>query len=176
MRFFKSNNKVKFKKLCNHPFFTSMNYWINIEINNLQIQNKLKKNVATVFLKLQFKLFVSNLKCFIEDENNCNNLSTVEQIIIDAINECDERAKNLGIPRIFVDKFRKWNHQHTEIAFNAVSSICESKIYSTDAEKMAAILDILLAVFKLTIVDIEKTIGELNGELEKALKGTIYDY
>jgi hypothetical protein len=87
----------------------------------------------------------------------------------------EEEALNKGVPSIFLDKFRKWHEIHTTITFDAIRSVCDSKFYDSEYERTAAVLDILLFSFRLTIVDAEKSINELNGQLEQVLKGTIFD-
>lgn len=167
----------KKRRLENHRFFSTMNYWINIEIDNLPITNKMKKNVVTKFLKIKFNVFLNNFKNFVNEVENGNYDSSrsVELILVDSIKEFEFEARRQQIPDLFIEKYRKWDNTHTQITYDAIKSIIESKYYTTMDEQVAAILDILLFSFRLTIVDAEKTINDLNGELEKFLHGTIFD-
>jgi len=166
---FKNNKR---KKLERHHFFTTISYWINIEIDNLPIKNECKKKVICLFLKIKYNIFSKNIKKIIASEStNCQDL---EDIIIASFNECEVKARSEGIPDIFINKFRIWDHDHTKILIDSVDSIIRSNFYSTFEEKVAAILDLMIFSFRLTLVDAEKTINELNGELEKALEGTIF--
>lgn len=165
-------NKNNRKKLEKHHFFTSISYWINIEINNLPIENLSKKKVICLFLKTKYNIFSKNIKRFINSTNN--NCEEIENILIKSFKECEDIARSEGIPDIFIDKFRVWDYEHTKILIDSIESIINSKFYSTFEEKIAAILDIMIFSFRLTLVDAEKTINELNGDLEKALEGTIF--
>lgn len=165
------NNKKR-KKLERHHFFTSISYWINIEINNLLIKNLCKKKVTCLFLKIKYNVFSKNIREFImKGSNNCQDL---EDIIINSFNECEVKARSEGIPDIFIDKFRVWDFEHTRVLVDSIESIINSNFYNSFEEKVAAILDIMIFSFRLTLVDAEKTINSLNGDLEKALEGTIF--
>jgi hypothetical protein len=166
---------MKRKSLEQHQFFTTMNYWINVEIDNIPVQNRLKRNVVRCFLKIQFTTFYDNFKKLINDSENFKVKNSFENIMIECIKQYEEEALNKGVPSIFLDKFRKWHEIHTTITFDAIRSVCDSKFYDSEYERTAAVLDILLFSFRLTIVDAEKSINELNGQLEQVLKGTIFD-
>ena len=165
----------KYRKLKKHQFFLLMHYWINVEIDNLPITNELKKRVVIKFLKIKFSIFEKNFLNFIANINTTDD-PDLEKIFLDSIMECEETAIHKYIPELFIEKFRQWHSSHISITFEAIRSINESTFYDSSYEKVAATLDILLFTFRLTIVDAEKTINELNGELEKVLKGTIFDY
>jgi hypothetical protein len=168
---FQRNNRL----LEQHQFFSTLRYWITVEIDNIPVQSRVKKNVISKFLKIKFSTFDKNFSEFIKDETNFQNATKLENLMLNCINIYEQEALQKGVPMLFLEKFRKWNEKHTEITFTSIRSICESKFYSSTYEKTAAVLDILLFSFRLTIVDAEKTINELNGELERILKGTIFD-
>jgi hypothetical protein len=173
--------KRPYKNLEQHPFFSTVNYWINIEIDNLNITNIAKRNVVRAFLKLKFTVFNDRLKEYIrnnvQDEEICTDGTLcIGNLVVDCLKEYEDKARTKGVPDIFIDKFRQWHDPHTDITFESIRSVCESKFYTTNVEKIAAVLDILLYSFRMTIIDAERTINQLNGELEAALKGTIYDF
>lgn len=166
--------KNKYKKLKKHQFFSLMRYWLNVEIDLLPITNPIKKRVVIKFLKIMFLTFEKNLINYITNMEKFDS-KVLEKLYLDSIVEYEEAAIHKFIPLVFVCKFREWHSTHVEIAFEAIRSIGESTFYDSSYEKAAATLDILLFVFRLTIVDAEKTINDLNGELELLLKGTVFD-
>lgn len=170
------NQKPQYTKLKEHQFFSLMAYWINMEIDNLPISHELKKKVVSKFLKIKFNVFQKNFLCYINSMDTSDSEALdLEKIFINSISEYEEEAIRKFIHPIFVSKFHQWNTSHTQVAFEAIKSITESTFYPTPYEKMAATLDILVFAFRLTIVDAEKTINGLNGELEQILKGTVFD-
>lgn len=171
MRFFFQ----KKKKLDKHQFFNSIEYWVNNDINNLPIINPLKKRVVCTFLRIKYLTFSKNLKEYINTVDIEEEIMDLETLIIDCLKEYEDKARNEGIPDIFINKFRVWNSPHTHILIDSVQSICTSKFYDSFEEKIVAVLDILTFSFRVTLIDAERTINDLNGELEKALKGTIFD-
>jgi len=169
------NRSSKYKRLKNHQFFILINYWINVEIDNIPVQNKIKKRVISKFLKIKFNIFEKNFLDYINTVDSNTNDVNIKKVFLDCISEYEEEAVRKYIPIIFIDKFREWHSCHIEIAFEALKSIGESCFYDSPYEKIAASLDILLFAFRLTIIDAEKTINDLNGELEQVLRGTVFD-
>lgn len=168
--------KRKVTELKNHQFFSTMNFWVSVQIDILPIQSRMKKNVISKFLKIKFEVFEKKVREYIttlECSDDC--VLNFETIMVDCLKEADELALQNSIPTIFLEKFKRWDEQHSGITFNSISDICNSKFYTSNYEKTNAILDILLFSFRLTIIDAEKTISEMNGDLERVLKGTIYD-
>lgn len=165
----------KKKKLDKHQFFNTIDYWVNIEINNLPIVNPLKKRVVCTFLKIKYSTFSKKIREFINNLTLEEENMDLETLIIDCLKEYEDNSRSAGIPDMFIDKFRIWNSSHTQILIDSVQSICASKFYDSFEEKIVAILDILTFSFRITLVDAERTINDLNGELEKTLRGTIFD-
>ena len=160
--------------LTEHVFFTNINKMMVYDINNLPITSTLKKRVVSCFLKILFtKIHTVTLDL-------CNNLNKeplgdISSLYINSIRDAEEEALKAGVPEIFIEKFRSWDSNHTDAIINSMSQIVCSKFHKDDYEKLKAVLDILNAVTQLQLLDIERTIDSLNGELEKSIKGTIFD-
>lgn len=171
---FLRKKQTKELALTEHIFFTNINKMLAYDINNLPITNVLKKRVVSCFLKILFtKLHSVTL-------NLCNNLDKeplkdISSLYVKAINDAENEAIREGVPEIFIEKFRSWDTKHIQAIINSMNQITSSRFHRTDYERMKAILDILNAITQLQLLDIEQTIDSLNGELERAIKGTKFD-
>ena len=62
-----------------------------------------------------------------------------------------------------------------DILTQSIVSSSQKGSYSTEFEQTSSILDMSLLFLHMEVDTIEHTINMMNGELEKILKGTIYD-
>jgi len=164
--------------LNEHIFFSNINYWVNIGIDKIPITNPIKKRVVSKFLKIKFLSYDKHLKDFIKKTVNTTkecDIVEIQNLLIEIVKDYEDEINKKGIPDIFIEKFKKIHENNLQIIFDAIGSICTSKFYESLYEKMAAILDILLFSFRVTFTDVEKTVNELNGEIESVLKGSIFD-
>lgn len=169
--------KLLFKKrhaLKKHSFFYTIEHYMEIELYNLPIENPIKKRVVVSFMKIQFKTFYD------EALNMANNLESIDlsdcqKKIFKCVSNAEDDAIKNGIPNVFIEKYRKWNSKNIDIMVDSVNQIVRSDFYPTKHNKMAAILDILQFSLRIMLVDAEDTINEMNGDLERALKGTVFD-
>lgn len=162
-------------KLQDHSFFTIIQKYIQIEIQNLPITNVLKKRVVTEFMIIQFTAIEQLASSLIEEKTKFDK-NKIEGRVLRTFTNIDNKALGKGVPSIFIEKYRGWNIRRIEMVIDVIRSIAESRFYMTDFDKLNAILDTLVLYVRLTIVDAESTIDELNGELERELKGTRFDY
>ena len=164
--------------LTEHTFFSNINYWVNIGIDKIPINNPIKKRVVSKFLKIKFLSYDKHLKEFIKKTltitKECD-IVEIQNLLINIVKDYEDEINKKGIPDIFIEKFKKLHENNLQIIFDAIGSICTSKFYDSLHEKMAAILDILLFSFRVTFTDVEQTINEINGEIESVLKGSIFD-
>lgn len=169
------NRLKKQPSLKQHSFFVAVEHYINIELANLPIENELKKRVVVAFMTTQLRTF-SDTAMELVDNVNVLSIDECEKTLIKCLSEAEDDALKKGIPSIFIEKYRKWNSENIKIMIDSVNQICSSKFYLTNYDKMLAILDVLKYSFRVMIIDAEQTINELNGDLERALKGTKYDF
>lgn len=169
--------KLLFKKkdpLKKHPFFYTIEHYMEIELYNLPIENPVKKRVVVSFMKIQFKSFYDEALTMV-NKLESTDLSDTQKKIFKCVADAEDDAVKNGIPYIFIEKFRKWNSKNIDIMVDYVNQITRSEFYPTKHNKMAAILDILQFSLRIMLVDAEDTINEMNGDLERALKGTVFD-
>jgi hypothetical protein len=160
------------KQILRHSFFSHMDYWITVAINNIPIENPLKKKYIKQFLSIKFKTFKDNSYKWIStnfDNEDCNADIIINTLLLDSIKECEDKCLKLGVPKIIVEKLTIWDHSKLHVINSAIQDICNSKFYTNSHDKKAAILDILQAAFHLIVIDSEKTLNILNGDVEAAL-------
>lgn len=165
-------------KLANHSFFTKMDYWINVFIPRIKVENKLKQEMIIKFLNIKFTVFKEGFRELVEnscdkskeEECSCSCVMRVNDIFYSLIKEYEEKARANGIPDMFIDKFAEWHANTVMITSTAINGILESNYYDNCHERMSAILEILIFGFHLTITDAMKTLNGLNGELEQVLR------
>ena len=78
--------------------------------------------------------------------------------------------KEYGIPEIVIIKFWEWNSKRHEYIASTLSDIDSSTVFKTVVEKQYAALNLYQTSSYFCIIDAEKTLKNLNGDLS----GTIY--
>lgn len=160
--------------LTRHTFFSTINRITSYIIYRLPIENKLKKRVVIFYLKLLFehieKLIegcITNLETF--------DIGELEKLYLKTLDEVEEEAIKSGVPNVFVEKFKEWDAVHVSILLDGINRVANSSFYATNYLKMSTALDQLTTLIIWQMLDVEKTINSLNGDLERAIKGTIFD-
>ena len=160
--------------LNRHTFFSTINRITSYSIYRLPIENTLKKKVVVFYLKLLFERIeklmedcITNLETF--------NIRELESLYLKTLDEVEEEAIKSGVPAIFIEKFKEWDAEHVSILLDGINRVANSSFYATNYLKMSTTLDQLTTLLIWQMLDIEKTINSLNGDLERAIKGTIFD-
>jgi len=86
---------------------------------------------------------------------------------MDCVVEYEERAKLNGIPDLIVEKFNYWHQSRVKIVVEGIKAICSSQFYVSNTSRLAAILDLFTVAFHDTILDGERTLQSLNGDLDR---------
>ena len=156
-----------------------MNYWKETRIPHGKFGRNYYHN------KWARKLLIHKYNCAKENSLNIIKHRNVDKlsgnallihiidIITNTIKEYEEKSLNDGVPQLFIDKFNKWHTKTVDMVLNCVNNICESNYYHSNYEKIYAIFNIFISAFEVTLVDAEKTLKTINGELDKYI--TEYD-
>ncbi len=161
------------KKLLAHPIFKKIEYWDLVKINNIEINNIAKKNMIKVFLKLYLKQF----KIIFIDFIDSGDYMTPEKIIpiyLDALDKIEKSAILKCIPVIFLDKFNLLQRDHLGCIYNSIENIVTSNFYKNYTDKTTAILDVFMYHLVFIVLNSEKSLNELNGQMEKVLENSIF--
>lgn len=162
------------KRLRKHIFFEKANYWVNYQIDNIKLPSRRKENMAKRFLCIYVTTFEDILINYI-NRGDYEHPSELIDLYLHGINEVKMAAMSIGVPKIFLDKYEEHQDAQTSAMYEQMKSIVSSNFYETDIEKIIAIFDTITYAFIYIILNAEKTLLHMNGELEHALEGTIFD-
>ena len=162
--------------LKEHPIFRDLDSWINVKLVALDIKSPSKRAMAEAYLRIyltDIRSFFMNL-CDTYDEYD-TGYHNIYQSLHTIINTTNQKAISEYVPTMFIDKMNARFFKHIDILSQSILSSCQQKSYSTNYEQMSSILDMSLLFLRMEVDTIESVINGMNGELEKLLKGTIYD-
>jgi hypothetical protein len=153
----------------NHPFFSTIDYMIDVKIPGIHFKSGFKKTAFTDILMFKlrssqevFRNFVSNESNLSVDAIEFRNYST--KAIKDSYNRFMSDCERAGIPDIVIESFNSWVNPLTRFLFSTVENVCDSKMYELNVDKLNAILSINLAIFDEMISNIELYLDEINGD------------
>lgn len=162
---------ITYEKLLDHKLFWQLKHWLNYKLNHLDIPCPCRKAVFQDLLKLEFSIiydevyqtFISaNMMKYIDEEIERLALNTITNIFA----KCEQKAKDSGIPDVVYLVYRKWSAQRISFIKEMIIKNSYSTFFQNNAEKLNAILDAVLVVVNLAVIDAEKTLLELNGDLD----------
>ena len=161
---------VKLKEL--HPYFTKIESIIKIKLPITTIggpvRTKIFRDVLRIFYETQIEV-INNLL----DKNltDAEFLHENEKALNQTIELASLKMKDYGIPEIVITKFWEWNSKRYEYMESTLSDIDSSTVFKTVAEKQYAVLNLYQTTSYFCLLDAEKTLKNLNGDLS----GTIYN-
>ena len=171
-----TKRKREIEMLKEHPIFRDLDSWINVKLVALDIKSPSKRLMAEAYLKIYLtdmrSFFIHLCETYDEYTNGYHN---IYQSLHTIINTTNQKAISEYVPNLFIDKMIIRFFKHIDILSQSISSSCQQKSYSTDYDQMSSILDMSLLFLRMEVDTIESVINSMNGELEKILKGTIYD-
>lgn len=165
------NDKKRLKK---HIFFEKVNYWINYQIDNIKLPSKRKENMAKKFLCIYVTTFEDLLNNYI-DRGDYEHPSELIDIYLRGMTEVKTAALSIGVPKLFLDKYEEYQDAQTSAIYEQMKIIVSSDFYESDIEKIITVFDAITYAFIYIILNAERTLRNMNGELERALAGTIFD-
>lgn len=144
-----------------------------------------KLMIHEVFIReCKCQVFYDELKKFIDEiqiSRDPNNfLYSITDKIYEWIQEYNDKARGIkiifnsgkiiyGVPEIYIRKFDQWHDAHIGAVLQKIRGVLHSDFYKSWKLRLFVILEHLDMAFILTFQDAEKTLGELNGELDRAI-------
>ncbi len=158
-----------------HSFFTKCDYWLRLVIPSIRLTSGLKAKLAKDYLTLYVSVFRDGLlKYFERRDKICDAAPEMikehQDLFLNLKKEVDDRCREKKLPSLFISKINAKNKNWDVMMFNDIEDMCQSDFYSTCDDKNAAILDSYVYYLRRLIMDAERTMKELNGELEAVLK------
>ena len=164
--------------LHDHPLYRTIDTYRKFKISCLEISNPTKRKMAECYLNILY----ANLLHFLislSDESNIDkyisNLNLISDGMIDAMQLTEEQCLAKGVPHLFLDKMKEFNYKYFDLIMNTLSDIHQSSYYPTNKYIMTSVLDMMLLYIRMMMSNTEVTINSMNGELQAALKGTVFD-
>lgn len=157
--------------LKNHMYFHKMGYMIKITIPTLPIDEPLRREIFRDFLDIKFRVFK---KVFEEFINNGDIESLpqpdfqckLQNAIVLGIQTYEQEARDRNIPEIVITKFNEWHKDTIASTETFIGNVTNSPWYSTNSQRLVAVLDFLVIAFHNTLLDAYTTLINLNGDLD----------
>jgi len=174
MIFYTLFKRKEMKKLLSHPIFKKMECWRRVQINHIEITNIAKRNMIRVFLKLYIKQFQIILNEFVISEMY-KTPETIVPLYLDTLNKIEQLSSLQCIPSMFLDKYNELEKDHLNSIYSDIENIISSGFYQSYMDKSTAILDVFMYHFVFIILNSEKSLNQLNGQMENILTNSIFD-
>jgi hypothetical protein len=172
MSIFKTVSKIH---LSRHIFFVNTKKWLGVNIDRVEFPNsKKKERMIKAYLKNYISTFGRVLKEYV-DKGQFNNPPELLDIYLQTVKDIRNSSITIGIPEIFLDKYDELQKQQVISIDNQLSGIVNSSFYRTNMNKISAMFDAFNYAFAYVILNAEDTLKNINGELERALTGGIFD-
>lgn len=158
----------------NHTFFQKVDYILRYKLPEitLKFRGQYCEGRTILFrdmLKIKFRVWQDHIRKACDKSQDYPTSSQIGQAFlkatVDLVDEYERLWEEDGIPPKVIQKFHKWHDNHAQIFIEAIENITGGSSFSSKKEVINAILEISNAMLLLTILDAEKTLGDLNGEL-----------
>lgn len=176
--FYGKIKKIKVANPLNHPFFNTILYNKNVKLKSIKLYSKGhghcegRDAVFKDMLNIKFQLWHDHTKhvvSLVSTKYTYISDSDFEEIWTSGMMQCAKEYEmewmQSEIPEIVINKFNEWHGSHADILFNTLKNICHGNSFSTKEEQTNAILELQNALIIITMIDAEKTLGSLNGDL-----------
>lgn len=172
MGLFKTVDKIH---LTRHLFFNNVKRWLGFNIDKIEFPNsKRKERMVKRYLENYVSTFGRVLKEYI-DNADYDNPSDLIDIYLKTMKDVRSSSISIGIPDIFLEKYDELQKAQTVAIHDQLNNIVASTFYRTNLSKISAMFDVFNYAFTYNILNAEDTLKNVNGELEKALTGGIFD-
>ena len=154
----------------NHAFFSTSERLINYHIPLMRISSDPARN--TLFRDMLIKkltVWRKNMLDFVA--RDFSSLKTFEikdlfaKTLYEIVTGYEAEWKAVGVPTLVVSKFAEWHSPRVEGLSSSATSVFDGKSFTTPNEMLNATLCLQNALLVETIIDAERTLGGLNGEL-----------
>ena len=143
-----------------------------------------KKRINIAFLRdCMFYTMNKGLKDFFKtmESTEGKELYMLPSVILSLMNEYADKAKTIkillndnvviyGVPTCYIGRFNSWNYEHHKVLMESIQDVISDAFYVDWYMKCVACLDYLYNCYALTIYDANRTLGQLNGNLEAEIQ------
>lgn len=146
-----------------------LQYWISFKATSLYIRDPGRKEVLKDLITLSYKTFQESLVKLAEVKIDKLPPCELFLVLMDHFNRWKSGSevawKEAGIPHVVISKYQQLNIQTIDYTIKSIELVCYSKGYTTNQLRMDAIYTQMTAMLDLMMIEGERTMGSLNGEL-----------
>lgn len=148
-----------------------MIYWKDFKIQNISIKDEGRRKILRDLLKIKFRAiqneFVTPMQNIDTDE--LDSMAISQELVHNMAQVGDlyeSEARDGEIPEVVIEAFNDLHSTTLEkFNMNCLMILESNGIYKSNEEKIEAITSLLIVLLELTIVDVERALAHLNGEL-----------
>lgn len=155
--------------LRTHPFWSRFTYMIEHRIPSIKVKdNPLLTKLVRQCLDVKFRYAKKHMKYVIN--NKAFNCKDYTKFVSNLVRSYEGEWVRNHVPELFIERFRAFHKLRVDDALEYVERICSSNFYPTLNEKKLAMMDYFLQAFNHTMMDMERSVDSLNGDVTKELE------
>ncbi|QQR82984.1 hypothetical protein IPJ72_04120 [Candidatus Peregrinibacteria bacterium] len=157
-----------------HAFFQKVDYILRYKLPDIKLNYKGtycagRTAMFSDMLETKFELWRDMITrvCATDYEHmsNADIRQMFTQETLNLVSQYEAQWQQDGVPKVVVSKFHEWHDNHAEMFLGTVDSITLGACFGSQREIINAILEMNMLMVLLTLLDAEKTLGDLNGEI-----------
>lgn len=161
--------------LTKHTFFSAHLNVLHITIPHIYIVDPMRRAMFKDLLSMYTQTFYNNVSRYVSDVkvdemDQQDFQKSVYELYTRSMSDFELQCTVNGIPAVVMYKFSEWHASTRESTMNFITQATSSNFYTSNRVRMCAILDWFTASLQVTMLSAERTLGELNGDLD----GTVY--
>lgn len=165
------------EKLRSHPIFTEFTIIETIRLDELQISDPVKKRMSLAYLKILFNEISAMVSEMVDQyPEPLNNSAQFASRVYGAVRDVKVKALENGVAPIFVEKYGPRTFETLSTLTNIIIEVHQHRIFRDNYGAMCEILTMMLAYLRISIDQVEGIVSNMNGELSRALEGSVFDY
>ena len=163
-------NSVKTLKII-HPIFNKIDNIVNVKVPIVRIGGPVRTKIFRDVLTIYYKTAKQEILGILDKDINLRNfLSCNYTLVNDVAKNSNEKMRMNGIPEVVIEKWNTWVNSKYDYMLRTISDIESSDVFSNVVEKQYAALNLYTDMGYFMLMDAEKTLKSLNGDLS----GTVY--
>jgi len=150
----------------NHPFFNKVMGIVQIKLPITKMGGPVRTEIFRDVLTIFYRTAIQEVDSLLTQEVTIDNFLAVNYTTANnIIKKASQKMLEEQIPPIVIEKFNYWNYGRHEYLLNTISDIDSSMVFSSVLEKECAVLNAITDAAFFTLMDAEKTLVNLNGDL-----------
>ena len=157
-----------------HAFFQKVDYILRYKLPDIKLNYKgtycagrtaMFRDMLITKFELWRDMISDICTSDYEHMSNADIRQMFTQETLDLVTQYETKWQQNGVPKVVVSKFHEWHDNHAEMFLGTVDSITLGACFGSQREIINAILEMNMLMVLLTLLDAEKTLGDLNGEI-----------